>query len=352
MIGHGSFGVVFKTTIKETNEECAIKRVLQDKRYKNRELQIMQLLHHRNIVDLKYFFLNVNEKDELYLNLILEFVPTTIFEASHFYISKKTSMPIFEIKLYMYQLLRALNYIHKDSICHRDLKPQNLLVNPETGVLKLCDFGSAKVLVESQPNISYICSRYYRAPELIFGASNYTTKIDIWSVGCILAELIIGRPIFAGESGVDQLVEIIKVKGTPLKIEVKAMNPDYKDQKFPIIKPIPLHKVLNSTRSFAYTDDMKAVNDLDSVVEVLSKMLDYKPTTRIDALNGMTEEFFNDLRDINVKLPEFKSQIMNKTEKTTYKSMPELFDFSEDELKSQPSLRNILIPQWARKEKA
>lgn len=87
----------------------------------------------------------------------------------------------------------------------------------QTHVLKLCDFGSAKQLVLGEPNVSYICSRYYRAPELIFGNSNYTTNIDVWSVGCVIAELMLGQPIFPGESGVDQLVEIIKILGTPSK---------------------------------------------------------------------------------------------------------------------------------------
>lgn len=77
----------------------------------------------------------------------------------------------------MYQLFRSLAYIHSLGICHRDIKPQNLLLDPDTGVLKLCDFGSAKHLVKGEPNVSYICSRYYRAPELIFGAIDYTTKI-------------------------------------------------------------------------------------------------------------------------------------------------------------------------------
>jgi glycogen synthase kinase 3 beta len=79
----------------------------------------------------------------------------------------------------MYQLMRSLAYIHSLGICHRDIKPQNLLLHPESGVLKLCDFGSAKLLVKGEPNVSYICSRYYRAPELIFGAIDYTTKIGI-----------------------------------------------------------------------------------------------------------------------------------------------------------------------------
>jgi serine/threonine protein kinase len=111
---------------------------------------------------------------------VLEFVPETVYRASRYFNKMKTVMPILEVKLYIYQLFRSLAYIHSQGICHRDIKPQNLLLDPSTGVLKLCDFGSAKILVENEPNVSYICSRYYRAPELIFGATNYTTKIGMY----------------------------------------------------------------------------------------------------------------------------------------------------------------------------
>jgi glycogen synthase kinase 3 beta len=183
--------------LSPSNEDAAIKRVLQDKRFKNRELQIMRIVRHPNIVQLKAFYYSNGErvsspaydqdvriacsplpqKDEVYLNLVQEFVPETVYRASRFFNKMKTTMPILEVKLYIYQLFRALAYIHSQGICHRDIKPQNLLLDPSTGVLKLCDFGSAKILVENEPNVSYICSRYYRAPELIFGATNYTTKI-------------------------------------------------------------------------------------------------------------------------------------------------------------------------------
>jgi glycogen synthase kinase 3 beta len=156
----------------------------------------MRIVRHPNIVELKAFYysngervgdprcassptrvLTLLQKDEVYLNLVLEFVPETVYRASRYFNRMKTTMPTLEVKLYIYQLFRSLAYIHSQGICHRDIKPQNLLLDPNSGILKLCDFGSAKILVENEPNVSYICSRYYRAPELIFGATNYTTKI-------------------------------------------------------------------------------------------------------------------------------------------------------------------------------
>jgi len=247
VIGNGSFGVVYQSKLCETGELVAIKKVLQDKRFKNRELQIMRKLDHCNIVKLKYFFYSSgDQKDEVYLNLVLEYIPETVYKVSRHYNRSKQTIPISFIKLYMYQLFRSLAYIHSLGICHRDIKPQNLLLDPESGVLKLCDFGSAKVLVAGEANVSYICSRYYRAPELIFSATNYTTNIDVWSAGCVLAELLLGQPIFPGDSGVDQLVEIIKVLGTPTREQLGEMNPNYTEFKFPQIRAHPWQTVFRA----------------------------------------------------------------------------------------------------------
>lgn len=123
-------------------------------------------------------------------------MPDTVYRMARQYSKSKTPFPIilakvlffllitlfticFIPKVYSYQLLRSLAYIHSIGICHRDIKPQNLLLDPEAAIVKLCDFGSAKVLVKGEPNVSYICSRYYRAPELIFGSTNYTTTIGL-----------------------------------------------------------------------------------------------------------------------------------------------------------------------------
>eukprot|EP00474_Spongospora_subterranea_P005561 CRZ06019.1 hypothetical protein [Spongospora subterranea] len=199
VIGNGSFGVVYRSKNIETGQTCAIKTVLQDVRYKNRELQIMMDLSHPNVVAMQDFFHQKHKfKNEIYLNVVMEFVPDTIYRAIRNCAKEKQVLPLFVSKVYIYQMCRALAYCHRVGVCHRDIKPQNLLLNPETHVVKLCDFGSAKRLVPDQPNVAYICSRFYRAPELIFGATDYTNSIDVWSLGCVFAEMFIGKPLFPG----------------------------------------------------------------------------------------------------------------------------------------------------------
>ncbi|KAK3194877.1 hypothetical protein Dsin_026187 [Dipteronia sinensis] len=311
VVGTGSFGVVFQAKCLETGDSVAIKKVLQDKRYKNRELQIMRTLDHPNIVQLKHCFFSTTDKDELYLNLVLEYISETVYRVSKHYSRMNQHMPIIYVQLYTYQICRALNYMHHVvGVCHRDIKPQNLLVNPHTHQLKMCDFGSAKMLMPGEPNISYICSRYYRAPELIFGATEYTTAIDMWSVGCVLAELLLGQPLFPGESGVDQLVEIIKILGTPTREEIKCMNPNYTEFKFPQIKAHPWHKVSYRRYDFRYFK-----SDAAEAVDLVSRLLQYSPNLRCTALEACAHPFFDDLREPNVSLPNGRA-------------LPPLFNFT------------------------
>uniref|UniRef100_A0A0N5A3Z8 Protein kinase domain-containing protein n=1 Tax=Parastrongyloides trichosuri TaxID=131310 RepID=A0A0N5A3Z8_PARTI len=297
VIGKGSFGVVFQAKCKEgtsdTEDLVAIKRVLQDRRYKNRELQMMVRLNHPNVVDLKYYFYSNGvgaKSDDIYLNLVLEYIPDTVSRIAKTYSGRRAVIPTPYIKVYIYQLLRALGYCHLLGICHRDVKPQNLLLSAETNILKLCDFGSAKHLIPGETNVAYICSRYYRAPELIFGSTEYTTQIDVWSAGTVLAELLLGTPIFPGESAVDQIVEIIKVLGTPSKEQIRKMNPNYTEYKFPSIGPHPWNKVFR-----ARTDPM--------AISLVSELVQYDPKKRPMAYEALKHPFFDELKRNGYRLP-------------------------------------------------
>jgi serine/threonine protein kinase len=326
VIGTGSFGVVFLARVVETDELVAIKKVLQDKRFRNRELQVLRMISHTNIVALKHCFYSNGEKpEELYLNLVMDFLPDTVHRFSRMFTRQKEYMPVLYAKLFSYQLIRALAYLHnpKLNIAHRDVKPQNLLIDPTTGQLKICDFGSAKQLLKGEQNVSYICSRYYRAPELIFGNTHYTTSVDIWACGCVIAELFLGQPIFPGESSLDQMVEIIKVLGTPTTEDVESLNRNYTDHKFPSIRALPWSRVFRS-------------HTPPEAVDLVSQMLQYNPTQRISMLDALSHPLFDELREQGVTMPNGKP-------------LPPLFDFSDEEREYIPqSTLARLIPIHAR----
>jgi len=233
----------------------------------------------------------------------MDFIPDNAYQVLKTYVKKKQPMPSLLIKLYAYQMFRSLAYIHALGTCHRDIKPQNILIDTTKHTLALCDFGSAKKFAKGEPNVSYICSRYYRAPELIFGESNYTTTIDVWSTGCVVAEFMLGRPLFPGENGADQLVEIIKILGTPNKEQIIAMNPKYNEYRFPIINPYPWNKLFPSK-----TDTL--------AIDFISKVLVYDPKKRLKPIEALLHPWFDELRDQKTKLPNG-----NK--------LPDLFDFTE-----------------------
>lgn len=131
-----------------------------------------------------------------------------------------------------------------NNVCHRDLKPPNILINEQNFEVKICDFGSAKIIEYRENNVSYICSRYYRAPELILNSTTYGCEVDMWSAGCILAELMTLEPIFPGDSSLEQLIEIIKILGTPSPQQLLSYSPENASIDLPRVKGADLKKVL------------------------------------------------------------------------------------------------------------
>ena len=296
IIGKGTFGIVYRAKKDESDEILAIKRVFQDKRYHNRELQILKELKHPNIIGLRHYFYTYGEKkdSEIYLNCVTDYLPQTLSRILSINYQSRKQLDPFIAKLYAYQMLLSIKYIHSIGITHRDIKPQNILVDQKTNIIKLCDFGSAKKLVQGQKSLAYICSRYYRAPELIFGSTNYNSQIDVWSMGCVIAELVLGRPLFPGDTPSDQLVEIIKILGTPTKDDIISMNPQFQEQKFPPIKPTPWEKVFKNRKI------------PENFVDLISKLLVYNPKVRLNAEKALEHIYFDEIRNIKVNDGKYK----------------------------------------------
>ena len=324
-IGRGAFGKVLLAEVKTTGEKVAIKKVFQDHRYKNRELPIMLELHHPNIVELKSYYKTKAENksdDEFYLNCIMEYVPLTLSNLIYQNRKKHTKFDPILLKLFSYQMLKSIGYLHSLSICHRDIKPNNILIDPKDYTLKLCDFGCAKHLKPTESNISYICSRFYRPPELVVGATKYTTQVDVWSIGCVIAELVLNRPIFPGKSASDQLMEIIKVLGTPTNDQIKYMGG----------KPINVDKLPKCVKK-KWKDYFKGKSSDLLFIDLVEKLLIYEPDKRLGPYRAMCHPFFNDIKKKNVTLPE------NKT------LPPHLFQFKQCEIDFDKESIDIIMTQ-------
>lgn len=216
-IDEGAFGIVQMARNKETGEIVAIKKI--KRKYNNweecmnlREIKSLKKLKHVNIIKLKEVF-----KLEQELYLVFEYCRTNLFKFyNEEYKAKGRQMPESLIKSIIYQIVSALAYIHKLGFFHRDLKPENLLIT-DRNVVKMADFGLAREIRSSPPYTDYVSTRWYRAPEILLKSTNYNSPVDIFALGCIMAELYLQAPLFNGASEMDQLSKIFAVLGSPGK---------------------------------------------------------------------------------------------------------------------------------------
>lgn len=168
------------------------------------EINILKTLNHSSIIKCVDYFMNNNGKIHILYELMCGDLTLCI--------KKQSRMPKILIESYMYQLVMGLDYLHNNNIVHRDLKPQNLLIDTE-GYIKIADFGMAKKLVKNEENSLNVTTLWYRAPEILLSITNYDTSSDMWSLGCIFAEMLIGHAIFRGSNQIDQLSKICDVLG-------------------------------------------------------------------------------------------------------------------------------------------
>ncbi|ETW37060.1 CMGC/GSK protein kinase [Plasmodium falciparum Tanzania (2000708)] len=227
-----------------------------------------------------------------------------------------------------------------DNFNHDDLPDQQSLDKLYINSLmykyiKLCDFNTSIKLKENYKYFSYVCSRYYRAPELLFGSNYYSQAIDTWSIGCVMGELLLGKPLFLGECASDQLVEIIKILGTPNDEDFLSFRSVYKNIKFPDIKPITLEKVIRHNCS-------------KESLDLLSELLQFNPQKRIKLCHALLHNYFDDIRNLKV----FQKDI-NTFDKYKLPYNTNCFNFTKEELLHFTiEERKILIPQHVRQNKS
>jgi serine/threonine protein kinase len=186
------------------------------------------------------------------------------------------------IKSFMYQLLKGIDFCHQNRVLHRDLKPQNLLINSK-GLLKLGDFGLARAFgIPVNTFSNEVVTLWYRAPDVLLGSRTYNTSIDIWSAGCIMAEMFTGRPLFPGTTNEDQIIRIFRIMGTPT------------ERSWPGIMQLPEYKP--TFQMYATQDLRNILQAIDPTgIDLLQRMLQLRPELRISAHEALQHPWFSDL---------------------------------------------------------
>jgi glycogen synthase kinase 3 beta len=293
VIGRGAFGIVYSARCSD-GSLVAIKKVKIDPRYKNRELETLREVNSRYVVRLLNYFRTASKSTkDVYLNFVMEILPESLHQFTVNYRNDRKYPPLLYVKLFAYQMFSGLDDLHSQGIAHRDLKPQNMLVDRDTGELKICDLGSAKRLRPNEPSISYIASRYYRAPELIFDCVLYGSAIDIWAAGCCIAEMLMsGMPIFVGDSSVAQLHAIGRVIGAPTEEELKSFTHN-SNIELRVEKAVGLRGILPRHAP-------------DDLVDLLTAIFVYSPGRRPTAKECMKHYAFDELFELDFGMPSGK----------------------------------------------
>ncbi|CAD6186329.1 unnamed protein product [Caenorhabditis auriculariae] len=280
-LGEGQFANVYKAKDLKTGEFVAIKKIKLGSRTEAkdginrtalREIKLLKEIQHENIIGLRDV---IGHRTSI--QLVFDFMETDL---EHVVKDQSTILMPAHIKNMTMQTLLGLEFLHAHWILHRDLKPNNLLMN-SMGRVKLADFGLARFF--GSPNRVYthqVVTRWYRCPELLYGARSYGVGIDIWSIGCILAELLLRQPIFPGDSDIDQLVKIYNVLGAPKEVDWPVMTslPSYVEIRPDNEKPPELRQIFT-----AATPDL---------LDLLSAMLTFDPTKRCTTTQALQMEYF------------------------------------------------------------
>jgi len=282
-VGEGTYGVVYKARDTGTNQIVALKKIRLEAEDEGvpstaiREISLLKELKDDNIVRL----LDIVHADQK-LYLVFEFLDVDLKRYMENGNANGDPIPLHMVKKFTYQLNSGLLYCHAHRILHRDLKPQNLLIDSQDN-LKLADFGLARAFgIPMRTYTHEVVTLWYRAPEVLLGSRHYSTSIDMWSVGCIFAEMVMqGAPLFPGDSEIDQIFKIFRILGTP------------NEENWPGVSQLPDYKA--TFPQWSRQDLTRILPQLDvAALDMLQQTLTYDTAKRISAKRALIHPYFDD----------------------------------------------------------
>ncbi|KAG4960683.1 hypothetical protein JHK87_037316 [Glycine soja] len=293
VVGKGSYGVVCSAIDTHTGGKVAIKKIhdifehISDAIRILREVKLLRLLRHPDIVEIKRIVLPPSKREFKDIYVVFELMESDL----HQVIKANDDLTREHYQFFLYQMLRALKYMHTANVYHRDLKPKNILANANCK-LKVCDFGLARVAFSDAPTTTfwtdYVATRWYRAPELCGSFfSKYTPAIDVWSIGCIFAEVLTGKPLFPGKSVVHQLDLITDLLGTPSPETIAGVRND-KARKY----------LMEMRKKSPVPFEQKFQNADPLALRLLQRLLAFDPKDRPTAQEALADPFFKGLSKV------------------------------------------------------
>ncbi|KAJ1279507.1 hypothetical protein BS78_04G161900 [Paspalum vaginatum] len=334
-INEGTYGVVFRVRDKKTGEIVALKKVKMDKEDEGfpltslREINILLSFDHPSIVDVKEVVVGGPDDDTF---MVMEYMEHDLKGVTE---TMKQPYTQSEVKCLMLQLLEGVKYLHDNWVLHRDLKTSNLLLN-NRGELKICDFGLSRQYGSPlKPYTQPVVTMWYRAPELLLGAKEYSTAIDMWSLGCIMAELLLKEPLFTGKSEIDQLHKIVTILGTPNEERWHGYS------KLPGAKGKFVKQSYNRLRDkFPAVSFTGGLTLSEAGFDLLNRLLTYDPDKRISADDALKHGWFREVPLAKTKdfMPTFPA--LNEQDRRVKKYMKSPDPLVEQQVKEQGNIRD------------